>query len=53
MGADIYREGSAKTREGLQDVFQDAVRATVGKTEEIKSKRKGWKMKSKGHCILL
>ena len=55
VGADMYRECSAKTREGLQDLFKAAVRATVRKTEETKGRRKGWKMKrkGKGNCILL
>ena len=53
VGAEQYRECSAKTREGLQDLFNAAVRATMRKTGETRSKRKGWKIKSKGRCILL
>ena len=53
VGAEQYLECSAKTREGLQDLFKAAVRATIGKTERTKSKKKGWKIKSKRICILL
>ena len=41
VGAEQYRECSAKTWEGLQDLFNAAVRATIRKTGETRSKRKG------------